>query len=539
MSRRAERTLATALVLAGAAPFWAGRFLPFLDMPQHLGLANVLARYPEPATAFSSFYAIDGGVNPYWGYYALMWLFTRALPLELANKLLLSAWAIALPLSVGFALRSLGRDWRWAAFALPLVWHENLFFGFTTFLVSMPFFFLAVGLLARDLRAERPDRIRAALLALAAVAAFLSHVQTYLLLCLSALALGAVEWRGLRFALRRAVPWVPSLGLFAAWFLPTFAWNRSPRSPLAHTANYRAFGSLGDLGAVFEPKAETLARASERLWGMYADASGELLGASWVLLFALALALAGWPDPGGPAEGLAPPGEGDASGRGGARAAFRARPGELLAVLALASYLLLPAQVAGQWYLNARYLVFAALLAPAFLAARAAGPRRLLAVAAAVLALWADANAAWKVAAFQSELDGFASLVGRMAPGRRVLGLVFDGRPRSPLRHPLFLHFAAYYQALRGGDVGFSFAGLPSIPVRYRPGAQAPHPGEWAPQDFRWEPMGPHYDYFLVRGVPIGDAAHLEDHAERVADGAGFTLWERRGASPLPGPGDR
>ena len=529
MKGRAERALVGLVLVAGAAPFWAGRFLPFLDMPQHLGLANVLSRYSDPGLGFSRTYAVGSALSPYWGYCAPMWLLTRALPLELANRVLFSLWAMALPLSVGFALRAFGRDWRWAAFSLPLVWHENLFFGFAPFLLSMPVYFAAVGLLARQLGEERPGASGSTLLAAAAAALELAHAQTYLLFGLSALALLAAEWRGLSFGLRRGAPLAPSLALFGAWFLPTFVWNPSPGARLAHTANYRDFGSLRHLGAVFEPGAETLARAPERIWGMYADGSGAYAGMAWLLLLALSVALAGWPEPGPlratgagpdapPPDGPPPP----------LRAALRAHRGELLAVLAFACYALLPVQVVGQWYLNARYLVFAALLAPAFIASSARGFRRLLVAALVLLALFCDGNAARKVAAFQSQVGGFAGLLERMEPGKKVLGLVFDRGPAWPVRQPLFLHFAAYYQALRGGDVGFSFAGLPAVPVRYRPGEQAPHPGEWAPQDFRWQEMGPAYDYFLVRGAPRGEAARLGEHADLVGEEAGWKLWRRR-----------
>jgi len=517
---RAERALAALLLLAGAAPFWAGRFLPLLDLPQHLGLASVIARYSDPGTGFSRTYAVSGALEPYWGYLAPMWILTRVLPLELANRLLFSAWAVALPLSVAFALFSLGRDWRWGAFALPLVWQANLFFGFAPFLLSMPLLFAALGLAAGDLAAESPRASRGALLAALAAALELAHAQTFLLFGLLVLGLLAAEWRGVRWAVWRLAPYAPALALFGAWFCPTFLWNPAPTALLAHTVNYRAFGSLGHLGAVFEPKAETLARAPERLWEPYSDGSGAAAGVAWTLLFALAVALAGpaAPGPGGPADR-----------GGGLGAALRTHRGEWLAVLSLACYALLPAQVAGQWYLNARYLAFAALLAPTFLASKVEGFRRFFVGAAAALALLSDANAAQKVRAFQRQVGDFPRLLERMEPGKRALGLVFDRGLASPIRQPLFLHFAAYYQALRGGDVGFSFAGLPAVPVRYRPGQQAPHPGEWAPQDFRWDEMGASYDYFLVRGVPQGEAARLGEHADALGTEAGFTLYRRRG----------
>ena len=525
MSARTERGVACLLLLAGAAPFWAGRFLPFLDLPQHLGLANAIGHLSDPAAGFSRYYALHRGVDPYWGYYAPMWLLTRVLPLEAASRVVFSAWAVAVPVSVGFALRSLGRDWRWAVFSLPLVWNTDLFFGFAPFLVSMPLFFAAVGLAARDAEAEGPAGRRPLLLGGAAAAVFLAHVQTYLLFLLCAAALVAVGWRGARWALSRSVPYLPSLVLFAAWFLPNFAFGPSPGSPLPHTANYRSFGSILDLGAVFEPKAAVVARLPERLFGTYGDGSGEATGIGWALLLGLALLLAGWPDR-PRADGV------------GVRGSLRARRGEMLSLLALACYLFLPIQIAGQWYLGPRYLVFAALLAPAWLAARAAGWRVAVLLAAGALSLAADANAARKVAAFQRQVRGFDGLVERMDPGLRVLGLVFDRGERGPVRQPVLLHFAAYYQALRGGDVGFSFAGLPSVPLVYRAGAQAPHPGEWAPQDFRWSEMGPSYDYFLVHGEAVGEAASLGEHADVVAEAAGWTLWRRRDG-PAPGSGPR
>jgi hypothetical protein len=116
-----------------------------------------------------------------------------------------------------------------------------------------------------------------------------------------------------------------------------------------------------------------------------------------------------------------------------------------------------------------------------------------------------------------------------MEPGGRALGLIFDRGEGGPVNRPVLMHFAAYYPALRGGDVGFSFAGLPAIPVRYRPGSQAPHPSEWRPQDFRWETMGQHYDYFLVNGTARGDAERLGEHTDLVAEEGGWRLWARRG----------
>jgi hypothetical protein len=110
-----------------------------------------------------------------------------------------------------------------------------------------------------------------------------------------------------------------------------------------------------------------------------------------------------------------------------------------------------------------------------------------------------------------------------------VLGLPFDNGAAGPVRTWPLLHWACWEQIVAGGDVGFSFAGLPSIPVRYRPGMQAPHPYEWRPEEFDWAAMGEFYDAFLVSGVPRGRGGEeLRRNAVVVAKAGIWTLWRAR-----------
>src|SRR5919197_179362 len=166
MRRWPELALAVLLLAAAATPFWAGRFLPFLDLPQHLGLAAVVARFDDPSTAFARYYEIDRSVTPYWGYYGAMWMLARVVPLELANRLL---------------------------------------------------FLLA------------------------------AHA------------------RGARGTLARAVPFLPSLALFASWAWPRFV--RPERAGVEeHTVLHRTYGALGGLGARFEPWGDVVRKLPERLF---------------------------------------------------------------------------------------------------------------------------------------------------------------------------------------------------------------------------------------------------------------------------------
>lgn len=512
---RGERIAAALLLCAVAAPFFAGRFLPFLDLPQHLALARVVASPGEPALA--RYYAVVPRITPYWGYYGAMALLQRALSPELANRSLLAAGAVAVPLATASFLRAAGRDPRWAVFAVPLAFHTNLFFGFTTFALSVPAFVWALGLSLRRVRGEPGG----AALAAAAAAVFLCHAQAYLLLGLCVLALLAVEWRGVGWALRRAAPFAPSLLLFAVWAFDSFV-EPHAAGVSGHTPEWRNYGTAAGLGAVWERPVDLVRLAPERLLGAFNDGSDRTLGAALLGLFLLAAALTRWP------RGAEVPSGREAAGSPGALRAFlRAHPGELLCLLSLAAYFLTPFQIAGQWYLSPRYLIFAALLAPSFLRA-AGGRRRLLLLPAAAIALAAAVNTAVHVRSFQREVGPLAEVLQAAPRGDRLLYLPFDTGARGGFRLWPFLHAGCYYQVLRGGDVGFSFAGLPSIPVVYRPGQQAPHPYEWRPGDFDWARMGGWYDLFLARGPLQGGARAIPAHAEEVTSAGPWTLWRRR-----------
>ncbi|HEX7623143.1 MAG TPA: hypothetical protein VF400_06190, partial [Anaeromyxobacteraceae bacterium] len=376
-----RRAVALLLLAAGAAPFWAGRFLPFLDLPQHLGLAAVVARYRDPATAFARTYLVQAGVTPYWGYYGSMWLLGRALPLELANRVLFSAYAVGLPLAAAFLLASFRRDPRWAVFTLPLVFSTNLFLGFASFLLSLPLALLALGLAERHLAA--PDFRPGTALGLAAAAAlvFLFHAQSYLVLGLCALVLFAVHLRGLGWAATRALAFLPSLVLFALWFVPSFV--TPERAVPGHTVWHRSYGGLSGLGAAWEPWQTVLRRAPERLFGSFGDGSDRALGAALAVVSAVALVVAYGPAH-APRRGTSPSAP-EAGATGALRRFLLAHRCDLLVLALLASYRLAPMEISGQWYVNPRHLVFAALAAPLLLARPARGWRAGLAALAAAL----------------------------------------------------------------------------------------------------------------------------------------------------------
>jgi hypothetical protein len=523
-----ERGAAALLLAAAAAPFWTGRYLPFLDLPQHLGLAAVVTRYHDPATHFALYYAIDLRITPYWGYYGSMWLLGHALPLELANRVLFTAYAVGMPLASAFLLASFGRDRRWSVLTIPLVFNTNLFFGFATFLLSIPLFLVALGLAERHLAGERGGARRAVPLAAMAALVFLFHAQTYLLLgaCVALLvAVRAGHGHGARWVAGRCAPYLPSLALFAAWFLRSFVGVERPGVE-AHTVHHRTYGGVAGLGAVYEPLRVVLEKMPERVVGAFTDGSDQRIALALLAVYAAAAAAA---------YGRAPVPEGDPRPVRWRRFLLGHRC-DLVVLVLLGSYLLVPMEITGHWYLNPRNLVFAALALPLLLGRAARGWRSALVAAGAVVSLLACANAGAKVRAFQRQVGPFDVVARELPRGGRVLGLPFDDGAGGPVRTWPLLHWACWEQVSAGGDVGFSFAGLPSIPVRYRPGMQAPHPYEWRPDRFDWATMGAYYDAFLVSGAPRGRGGEeLGRNAAVVARAGPWSLWKPR-SQPNPSP---
>ena len=211
-------------LLAGVAPLWCARQLPMVDLPQHLHLISVLHRLDDPTTLYPRVFAARAELTPYLGYYvsvsALSWL----VPLELANRLFLSAMVVGLPLAVAFLLRSLGRP-RWpAVLTVPFAYGDSFGWGFVNSSASFVLALAAAGLFVRALADADRRRRWAVAHALVLLAVVLMHVQGLLFLALALpfllLTTGVPEdatRRTLRPRLPAVLSTLPAVLLFGVW----------------------------------------------------------------------------------------------------------------------------------------------------------------------------------------------------------------------------------------------------------------------------------------------------------------------------------
>ena len=464
-----------ACAVATALPLWLVPYLPFTDLPQHVAMIATLRHWGDPL--WSSPYELALGQTQYLLYYLLGALL--AFPFgtaERANLILLSATALALPFALRSLLRALRADDRLALFAAPLFWSEALLVGFFNYLAALPVMLYCLALVVREATAS--SRRGQIALAISSVLLFYLHLTAFTFLGLAAAI--ALFWLPREATILERFRSLPSRGL---WGVPAIVlvitWLAT--SQVVHPA---AVGFRRPSEPTWQSPIEAIHTFPDALLDIWKGPQDE-----WCLL---ALLLCG--------ALLAFPREQPAE----EAAAIRLRGLVVLwSLLAVALFFVTPISIGWLWALNHRYAIIVALLAPALLRPPPGLRGALPLVGVALVAFFAAGTATAKCRAFNEEVGPFDEVMAKAAPGKRLLGLIYD-RGSSVAKFAPFLHFHSYYRARHGGIAEFSFTELPQSPLRYKPGvvpAQRPLSWEWQPEWFHNPTEGAFYDYVLVRGV--------------------------------------
>ena len=491
-----------------AAPLWVGRYLPLLDLPQHLALATVFARHGDPSWMLFPYYEPQPGeLTPYWTHYVALGGLGRVMRVEAAARVLVTLYVLALPWAAMALARGLGRPPGLGLLAVPLALNGNLYYGFIAYCWGVVLLLLGLAMVARQM--DDPRRGRAAALAVLAAVLFFTHVQPFAFLLLGAALLApfgdAPAWK----RALRAWPLAPAT---AALFLPWLYLATTPR-PGAE----RYFPPLDAPNAAYHGLAQRWSGLASAVAGSYLDGTDDALLGLWAVAVIVCAAR-----PRDPASVVA------------------LRRVLALALAALACYFTLPVSIQGQWNIAQRFAWLAALLLPLLVE-----PARWLPLGVLALAAVTSANAAWHHVRFDREAAPFDRALEAVPRGVRVLGLMYDPRG-DVLAHWPYLHFEQYAVVRGGGMAAHSFSANPPLPVRLRVEARLPAPELWHPQDFVFETHGRYFDYFLVRD-PAGrmDPLRGVDEAAEVFQGGAWRVYRASTAvdqsvtrrTPPPAPG--
>jgi hypothetical protein len=498
-----ERWLFAALAVLHLLPFWVVAYVPTTDGPSHVYNAFVQLHLHDPAyPLFGRVFEIDPRPLPNWTAQAVLVPLLAAFSPAVAEKVLGSAYVLLFLGAARFFAGSVDPDdpdrpeRRWLAFlAFPFVLNWGFHFGFYNFCLSVAFYLLTLGCWWR--RRARPDGRLAAEVTILLLLCYFSHIVAVVLALFS---LGVLWLATLPGALRAGT------------------WRRH----LVHLVILAPQAVL-PFWFVASQHGEAAGAGTSSLWSRVEDLAGMKMlftFGGWWLRLPLGLAVAvlaiftvrrrrglGWKE----------------------EDAFLLLAGALAGV-----YFFSPDKMAGGSMLQLRLTLFPILVLIPWLAPPPLPwLRRAVLGALTILAVWNVANVvrAWRI--LDRDVRTVLAAADPIAPGSRVLSLMFDVFPEIP--GPVMRLHGFNRVDVEKGLVDWSdYEAVSGVfPVRFKPGV--PVPSLWQiqrdPGSIEIERFTAQTDYVYCWKMPEGSqlARRLARSYDLVRQEGEARLYERRG----------
>jgi hypothetical protein len=446
--------------MLAAVPVWLSMFPPMVDLPQHAAQVTTFSRMWDPTYPFSTLYEINW-FTPYLFGYTLVWLFAQFFQIIVAIKIVVSAAVIGFLLAGSWLRRTAGGRKEWDWLLLPIPYGFVFEWGFLNFFLGAPLVLLFVR--EALLLGRAHDRGHAIRLAVFAHLLFFVHVLLAVFFCFILGLRAAALAPDLRQAFKRVLPFTAPVPITLLWAIITLFGE-----PQANEA----------VGWDWSP--ERLVEFFCLPFGLAPTIANFLAGAA---LFAIPFLTGGVPS----------------------KRVADWVPFVLVSILLL----FLPSHVFGNYYTYQRFGLFSYPLyliafsseSPGALPGYRQRASTMLLIFGIAIAVGIHASNWVKSYRFDEESRQFSEVLSAMDKDKRALGLLFERRSEF-YGPPMFLHFAAWYPALRGGATDFSFASFIPQVLRY-PADIQPNWGrgaDWSPTLFRWRfHRGWQYDYYIVK----------------------------------------
>lgn len=522
MSRRPtpETLLFWALLVLHLLPIWIFSYTPTQDGPGHQAVTAILRQYALPgAGLLRQYYLPNREALPNWLIFFLMGRVLGFLTVPMAEKAVLTAYVLLLPLSARYALRAIDpRAGFLAVLVFPFVYNYLFNMGFFNFCWSLAAFLFATGYWLRH--AERMGPARTAVLALLMLWVYFCHPVT--LAETVAVLLTLAGWRMLLDL--HAMPGRPA-GVelwrsFRHWLLAPALACVPPLVLIAAFVGRRTGARITMMPMWVKLK---------QLAGLYSLASLT----RWTIPLAILLAFLFY--------GLAV-----LCGRQRWRLSLQTGDGFLIATAVLVLvHFAAPSELAGGGFINQRTLLYPFLTLLLWLGTFEHPARRRLRVQAmaAGIALAFLGLMLWKYAQIDRVLSEIVATAGEVAPDHTLLFLSYahqgDGRGGNlAYRTAPFLHAGGYIAARkRLVDLSLYEANEDYFPLLYRPAlnpyrflSNGPLGIEEDPPDVDlrgYLRTGGRIDYVLLWG--LRDGQREDPKVRGVLDqlAAGYDLVER------------
>lgn len=462
--------------ISAIVPIWVALFPPMSDLPQHAAQVSLFYALQDSNFTFKNLFSVNLFTPNLFGY-GLIAALTPISGVLIACKIVISFATVATPLAIRFLLRQVGADPYLAWLTFPALYGFVYQWGFVNFLIAAPLGMLVLGFIWRQ---GEKVTIRASIL-IALLFNFLLFCHALALVLFGTIA--ALFWickaKSVKSLIAHAWPLATAIPPALIWLAST---SSHPAVSVPDLWDMDWFSTVEPYYAVYASWTDEGTSAWGRVNGLFP----RLLGArsenfalvTGLLLVALPFCIA----------------------------RFRfSLPRFIPFGVCVIVLLLVPSYLFGTFYIYQRFtqyiLPFYLLLFLPVEKLSLSLPTKALRLLPPVIAYLWIGMMAHRALDFDRDGQDFKQAIASVPEQKRALSLVFLRDDNFSIA-PTFLHFPAWYSALKTGVVDRNFALTQVQPVVYRPEVMttAVKINEWDPQGFFWaDEDGSRYDYFIAR----------------------------------------
>ena len=181
------------LILISILPLWYFKYFPSQDGPSHLMNAKIIREYHKPENAIlREYYIFNTNFTPNWFIHLVLVGLLSIVPPLIAEKILMTAYIILLPISVRYILTVYGPESKFLAIlSFLFIFNFPFHLGFYSFCCSLPFFFFVLGYWLKYKERFTPKRV--IYFTLLVTLLFFLHISSFVL---TGMAIGFLfSWR--------------------------------------------------------------------------------------------------------------------------------------------------------------------------------------------------------------------------------------------------------------------------------------------------------------------------------------------------------
>jgi hypothetical protein len=464
-SLKADRLFATLAILFSVLTLWPllrTSFIPFHDLPDHVGLAALIWSIFDQGSLAHQHYHLQPYPVPYWTLYIFLAVSSVLMGSLWSAKLFVALCLLCLPFGVMRLLWVLGKDPKIGLLSFLVIWDFNLFWGYVSYHLGVGLVFWCLSYLVqvkdwRTLFKVTPLFLLAAL----------THAQSYGLLVLSAFAI---------------LPAFSNWRIRAKYHAAAIFLGGAPLIPWLLASAMRGGG-----GPRPDPwiKWHTLTQKLQKFFGHTVDVLPSQIApqlSAFILIFFLAaIAILLW-----------------MSHRNESRFP---RVGGYLFATGLLTYFAMPHALfwpLDQWQIYERHATF--LLVVCLFMPSVRWQRNnlfLLGIAASTYFYWMS-TMGQLFADFETRAAPFHEIIDAVPEDQAILTLTLQDNDRVVKFSP-YNQFHAYVVAEKNGYDPYLFDNK-SHPVVHHDSKKRPSPPWNQMRRFTMEKHGKHYDYIIVQG---------------------------------------